>query len=246
MNSVSLESHSSCPSWRPWTLTRSPIAPKPLCSTVLRVLVVKHRERAFSFTYSFVHCSPNIHLAVSLHSWHLVRLTLGSRIPREQQVSNQSPATQDGYSGREGPTCETSQRTGLCDRGKSPVLTPVSPISKLSLFLRNTGHAPFCSLLKILKCCLSAPTECLKILPCTTPRLVLHQRLLRASGSEVMLFDLRAGLPGKPLRAPVAGDSGTMQPSPPLDKHPRSVQDSSLASVLNLHPRLALLGNRAK
>lgn len=88
MNSVSLESHSSCPSWSPWTLTRSPIAPRSLGSTVPYVLVVKHRERAFSFMYSLVYCSPNIHLAVSLHSWHLVRLTLGSRIPREQQVFN--------------------------------------------------------------------------------------------------------------------------------------------------------------
>lgn len=148
MNSVSLESHSSCLSWSPWTLTRSPITPRSLGSTVPCVLVVKHRERAFSFMYSLVYCSPNIHLAVSLHSWHLVRLTLGSRIPREQQVFNQSPSTQDGYSGREGPTCETSQRTGLCDRGKSPVLTPVSPISTLSLFLKNTGHALLRSLLE--------------------------------------------------------------------------------------------------
>lgn len=81
-----------------------------------------------------------------------------------------------------------------------------------------------------------------KDLPCTTPRLVLHQCLLRALESEVMLFNLKAGLPGKPLRAPVADDSGTMQLSPPLDKHLRSVQESSLASVSNLHPRLALWG----
>lgn len=55
MSSVPLESHPSQPSWKPWVLRTSPVAPSPTCSTVPCVLEVKYTERAFSLMYSFVH-----------------------------------------------------------------------------------------------------------------------------------------------------------------------------------------------
>lgn len=55
MSSVPLEPHPSQPSWKPWTLRTSPVAPSPTCSTVPCVLEVRYTERAFSLVYSFVH-----------------------------------------------------------------------------------------------------------------------------------------------------------------------------------------------
>ena len=85
--------------------------------------------------------SPNTCLSLSPCGWHFLRLW--SRVPREQQVSKQTPATchQDGYSATRGLACKASGGRGSVMEGKFLHSHLHLLVPRLPLFLRSTDHA---------------------------------------------------------------------------------------------------------
>lgn len=177
------------------------------------------------------------HLTPVCQSPSAVSTLLWNRVPREQQVSKQTPAAclQRGCLGTRGPVCRVSRGWGSVMEERALHSNLHHLVTRLSLFLRSTDHTLPAAGGKMLKRPLSAPTEGLQILWQVLPGPGFHQCQLRAPGPKWWTF-------GNLLRASwQATEHHTALPSLPWERHPprpegraHPGQDSSSAPVSNL------------
>ena len=154
MNLVPLELH-------PSPLIISPTAPGPPlhCPHALPSSIGR------SISTPLLICSL-AYLTPVCQSPSAVSTLLWNRVPREQQVSKQTPAAclQRGCSGTRGPVCRVSRGWGSVMEERALHSNLHHLVTRLSLFLRSRDHTLPAAGGKMLKRPLSAPTEGLQIL----------------------------------------------------------------------------------